>query len=85
MDTKYVTVRNLDTGGVSKMLEAHATHPVFGRRVEIVPAGTKKKILIPERLREPAVDLAPVEVVADEVDVVDLDESPKKGRKVKNG
>lgn len=44
MRKDLVTVRNLDTGRVSKIRRALAEHPVFGARLEIVPPGTKKKV-----------------------------------------
>lgn len=44
MSKDLVTVRNLDTGRVSKIRRALAEHPVFGARLEIVPPGTKKKV-----------------------------------------
>ena len=63
----YVTVRNLDTGEVSEIRRSLAEHAVFGARLEIVPAGTKRKVRLGtsakpkpgQRLQEPASD--PVE------------------------
>lgn len=62
----YVTVRNKDTGEVSKIRRALAEHSVFGARLEIVPAGTKRRVRLSDlvkpkpysRLREPAQDPA---------------------------
>lgn len=61
----YVTVQNLDTGEVSQIRRSLAEHALFGARLEIVPAGTKRRVRLsalvkpkPQaRLREPAEDV----------------------------
>lgn len=41
MSKEFVTVRNTRNGGVAKVRPHIATHPVFGKHLEIVPDGTK--------------------------------------------
>lgn len=61
----YVTVQNLDTGEVSQLRRSLAEHDLFGARLKIVPAGTKKRVRLSylvkpsprTRLQEPASDL----------------------------
>ena len=71
MSNEFVTVRNLLNGGVAKVRPHIANHEVFGKNLEIVPAGTKPIVSISKLVAESRPEpLAPFE---DEVDDEEYD------------
>lgn len=52
MSKEFVTVRNTVTGEVGKVRRSIAEHEVFGKCLEIVPAGTKPLRSLDQLVRE---------------------------------
>lgn len=65
---ELVTVRNTLNGGVAQVRRNIAEHPVFGKHLEIVPAGTKPFKTLAQLNPKPLVP------VVDEVSEYDLEE-----------